>query len=244
VPVVMVTNRASVQSALREARRGGLSGPRRAFTLIDMLASMAIIALLVSLMLPSLSGVREATRRVVCQSNIHQIALGAFMYNEDNQGKGPPAAYASRMLARTDDIPGVWDGLGILYQTEYTGTPPVFYCPSHSGDHPYAKYASVWPADSGEIITNYQYRGTLEVAAVSPDRAALFSDGLTTQSDFSHKIGTNVARGDHSVQWVSDIGGVLLRSLPLLADQPDVDSKVSTAWQQLDDPRSPGHSGN
>lgn len=55
----------------------------RAFTLIELLVVVAIIALLVAILLPSLSRAREQTRRTVCASNVKQQALAFHMYQND-----------------------------------------------------------------------------------------------------------------------------------------------------------------
>jgi len=242
VPVVMATNRAMGQPASSWGKRGYRSSYRSAFTLTDLLVSMAIIAVLISLMLPSISGVREATRKVVCQSNMRQVGLGAAMYADDNGGKLPPTDHSAGLLVRSG-APAVWDGLGILYNTEYCNAPPVFYCPSHRGNRPYAAFAPVWPQDSGQIFVNFQYRGPGDNVQVRADHDALLSDGLATRSDFSHNVGSNVVRVDYSVCWVPDVGGQIARALPLDDGDINAASKVSDAWQVLDQP-TPRAAGN
>jgi len=69
-----------------------LKGPtcRAAFTLIELLIVVAIIALLVSILLPSLAQARTLTRRVMCASNTRQIAVGLHHYAaEDAHGYFP-----------------------------------------------------------------------------------------------------------------------------------------------------------
>jgi len=60
--------------------------PRRGFTLIELLVVVAIIALLVSILLPSLRQARELARRAVCMSNLHHIGVAQLMYAHDNRG--------------------------------------------------------------------------------------------------------------------------------------------------------------
>jgi len=59
------------------------SGFRKAFTLIELLAVIAIIVLLLSLLLPSLNTARELARRAVCASNLRNQYLGFVLYAGD-----------------------------------------------------------------------------------------------------------------------------------------------------------------
>lgn len=56
-----------------------------AFTLIELLVVVAIIALLIAILLPSLKGARESVRTTVCMSNLKQTISAFRMYAEDDE---------------------------------------------------------------------------------------------------------------------------------------------------------------
>ncbi|MCM8532634.1 MAG: type II secretion system GspH family protein [Lentisphaeraceae bacterium] len=76
---------------------------KKCFTLIELLVVVAIIGLLVSILLPSLSKAREATKTAVCVSNIAQIQRAIQLY-ASNESSRMPADYSnasSRKLMNT-----------------------------------------------------------------------------------------------------------------------------------------------
>jgi type II secretory pathway pseudopilin PulG len=152
------------------------------FTLVDVLVTMTVIAVLIGLLVPSLAGVNETARRVACQSNVRQIGLGIVMYANDFGGHLPSSRYvrtsSQSMPAGYEESPdkmvllrvppsdidptskyGEWDGLGLLYNTGYMNAAKIFYCPSHKGETTFTAYARTWASGEGEIACNYLFRG-------------------------------------------------------------------------------------
>jgi len=62
---------------------------RRAFTLLEILVVVAIIAILAAILFPVFSRARENARKASCISNLHQIGLGIAMYRGDYDGINP-----------------------------------------------------------------------------------------------------------------------------------------------------------
>lgn len=70
-------------------------GPRSShpgFTLLELLVSVSVIALLLAMLLPTLGAAREQARAVVCASNLRQIVLANFGYSGDERGHLCPGA--------------------------------------------------------------------------------------------------------------------------------------------------------
>jgi prepilin-type N-terminal cleavage/methylation domain-containing protein/prepilin-type processing-associated H-X9-DG protein len=117
---------------------------RNAFTLIELLVVIAIIAVLMGILMPALSKVKENARRIVCAANLSSLAMGIQVYAAENDSDLPPCefngengphqsynAYTVNVSAPFGEhITGGPQNLAILYETGIIKTPEVFYCPS------------------------------------------------------------------------------------------------------------------
>ncbi len=60
-----------------------------AFTLVELLVVVAIIAILISLLMPALAGVRERARMIKCWNGMRQIGVWTYSFADDNNGRFP-----------------------------------------------------------------------------------------------------------------------------------------------------------
>jgi len=102
----------------------------KGFTLVELLVVIGIIALLISILLPSLNRARETANRVKCASNLRQVGQAMLLYANDNKGNLPRGFYS---IIPNGAANGVWTwGSSPNNSDVFTpgGTTPTVYGPS------------------------------------------------------------------------------------------------------------------
>ncbi len=96
---------------------------RPAFALVELLVVVALIALVVSLVIPALGRARDQANLIACRANLRSIAVGCLAYASEHDSTLPTDS--------TVDNPHT--GLiNMLGTGKYIDTPEAYYCPSET----------------------------------------------------------------------------------------------------------------
>jgi prepilin-type N-terminal cleavage/methylation domain-containing protein/prepilin-type processing-associated H-X9-DG protein len=93
----------------------------QAFTLVELLVVIAVIAILASLLLPALASSKKRARAIQCVNNLKQVGAGAHMYAHDNDN----------ILQLDSLIPGSGTWASILFTNVGLEQREIFLCPSY-----------------------------------------------------------------------------------------------------------------
>lgn len=161
----------------------------RAFSLVELLVTIAVIMILARILMPMLGKVRQQAHRVTCVSNLRQFGIAIRAYANENKNALPPGSlqHGRDVCNVNNNIFGpTWaGGYGLLIPTGYLPHPrnarSVFFCPAmnnfssslYTHSLPPNDYAvgAVWPSgppsqcDTGGSIKSctggYDYRDGL-----------------------------------------------------------------------------------
>lgn len=107
--------------------------PCRAFTLVELLVVMAIIAILAGLLLPALGRSKSKAYNAVCLNNLRQLGIATRLYADNNQERLPSAEILPTLpIDPQNPLPRICDVLAsYLGRTAGTNTnsATVFKCP-------------------------------------------------------------------------------------------------------------------
>jgi prepilin-type N-terminal cleavage/methylation domain-containing protein len=161
-------------SLCRLGRRRHLAG----FTLVELLVVIGIIALLMSILLPTMGRVRERSNRIKCASNLRSIGQAAHAFATANKGRFPMSyrlpdttfPYRFPLVLTLDDTLMTdpnrsWRTFGTPFQTfeSYGASRPIWDCPTATGRVRQVA-AGEAPGWGPVLWTDYMYVGGIERA--------------------------------------------------------------------------------
>ena len=146
-------------SSLRQSKSVVAARTSTAFTLIEVLVVVAIIALLISILLPSLRLAREQGKSAVCLSSLQQQGRAFSAYSADYRGFLPRSGSQFKYTVQegTQGQGGDWTGVGAgaLYGRYITKSISLLYCPSNGKFN--AKSLSHKPPLTNEALFRHNY---------------------------------------------------------------------------------------
>jgi prepilin-type N-terminal cleavage/methylation domain-containing protein/prepilin-type processing-associated H-X9-DG protein len=134
---------------------------RRAFTLVELLVVIGIIAVLVAILLPALSKAREAANRAACLSNLRQIGQMFYLYanlNKDQISLGTRSnIYQESYWIR---YPGLrWVTWGPYREAQLMKSGQVMFCPAATDPfHQYNGTLNKWDPEGAAVRGGYFLR--------------------------------------------------------------------------------------
>ena len=165
-----------------------------AFTLIELLTLVAIIALLSALLLPVLGRARESGRKVACINNLHQLAIASMTYAMDYHNHLP--SFRDWLYVKPGDLT-----TGRLYP--YLKSKPVYQCPTDRSELATKRVAT--PARSPQGFANrsgkrdYSYAmncGICHATDISrfkePSKTMIYMEGALSPTDYTGQVGPSM----------------------------------------------------
>jgi prepilin-type N-terminal cleavage/methylation domain-containing protein len=180
---------------MREANRN-----RGAFTLVELLVVIGIIAVLISILLPAINRAREAANRTNCLANLHSIAQMLRMYSVNYKDQCPLGYSHSSAgginaasdeqnnyyLSRASTAPPVGEkvryvGIGLLFPANLIkeGEGKVFFCPSFTDtNHQYNVPSNPWPPSLNTVRSCYSVRSSMFYSHPGDQKVQWQPDGV------------------------------------------------------------------
>lgn len=188
-----------------------MKNPRPAFSLLELLVVIGIIAVLLALLLPKLEAAMEASRLAACGENLHQLANGLHAYASENSGLAPvgpttPSAIdPSRNFSTLGNnqirvaATGKLLGLGLLTNGQLT-SPKVLVCPSDNDTNAAPQIAANLASATADAYSSYAYRQldqTDSTRLLVPGKNQFSQDATATVFDWQSTGPAPFTRNSH-----------------------------------------------
>jgi prepilin-type N-terminal cleavage/methylation domain-containing protein len=138
----------------------------KSFTLIELLVVVAIIALLVGILLPSLKKARDTAKATRCQANLHSIGQAIKAYMNDNNDYFPPMASVptvEKTKPVNEQRKSMDEILAMFMSRQYVQGQrnEVFHCPCDQIMDPASMVSEgTTPGSAGNFKTYFEWQGS------------------------------------------------------------------------------------
>lgn len=233
----------------------------RAFTLVELLVVIGIIAILIAALLPAIGKARQAADRTACLSNLRQVHQAFVMYAMNHDGQVPigyrTASKQFNSMVYSTTAGGKWVLFGLLSENGLLPVPEVLFCPAEGNPKfQFNTPDNPWPVRGTMPTKNIQAGYAARPEREIPDdlitltpaglprleklkNRAIFADLTAARNRVlsRHRTGLNALYGDGSARWIA------LKTL----DHPDAawpeptfpptatfNATIEAVWEALD----------
>ncbi|HRK31008.1 MAG TPA: type II secretion system protein [Tepidisphaeraceae bacterium] len=199
----------------------------RAFTLVELLVVIGIVAILIAALLPALGKARQAADRTACLNNLRQVHKAFLLYAMNHDGQVPigyrTASKQFNSMIYSTTAGGRWVLFGLLFDAGLFPTQRVLFCPAEGNPKfQFATPDNPWPERANAPTKNIQAGYAARPDVAIPDdlsapgtftnlpklerfkSRAIFADLTAARNRVlsRHQTGLNALYADGSARWV------------------------------------------
>lgn len=194
----------------------------RAFSLVELLATVAIVSLLIGLLAPALAGAKKTALRTACAANLRSVHQLVTLYADDSADQAPLGYRGGRAQWNTMVHSGANGGsrfvlFGRLYVAGLLESPGALYCPAERAeDQSLDTPSNPWPPGTAGVNVQGGYasapfvdwgfaefpKSMVRLTSLAPF-SVLLADGvgLPERVASRHADGVNTLRLDGASAW-------------------------------------------
>jgi prepilin-type N-terminal cleavage/methylation domain-containing protein/prepilin-type processing-associated H-X9-DG protein len=171
------------------------SAPSAGFTIVELLVVIAVLALLVSLLLPALVNTKTKGESVFCLNNLRQLSIGWFLYAQENNDRLPNnfgSSEIKQFLSRSQNVN--WAGSVLNWELDPDNTNVFLNTTAQLGIY-VGHHARVFKCPSDRVLSDLQRRSgwversrSISMNAMVGDAGEFSRSGVNTNNPYYHQF--------------------------------------------------------